>query len=215
MDYKFKNQALLEEALTHKSYANDENTKSYERLEFLGDSLLSIFISEYLFNIEPLLPEGELTRIRAAIVCESSLAECAKKLGLGEMIKFNRGEEMTGGRERTSIIADVVEAVIAAIYIDGGFEQAREFTIKNLEETIKNALSGKSYRDHKTALQEKVQGSTQAVIEYRLNSQEGPDHNKTFTTDVLIGGKVAGTGSGRTKKEAEQMAARAALNSLL
>lgn len=215
LGYKFKNKALLQTALTHSSYANERHAlgqESYERLEFLGDSILGLTTAEFLYGYEPKLPEGKMTRLRAELVCEASLHKTAQKLGLGEYMRLGRGEEHTGGRERPSILADMVEAIIAAIYLDSGMEQSRRFIMENV---LKDAdMSGRHIADYKTQLQELVQRTAGQHISYELIGEEGPDHNKLFTFAALINGQTRGTGSGRTKKEAEQMAAKKALEAL-
>ena len=212
-DYEFKNMSLLKAALTHSSFANEMHNKLpyNERLEFLGDSVLSLIISEYLYSGEVKLAEGEMSKTRANIVCERSLAECAFEINLGEYIMLGKGEELTGGRERPSILADAMEALIAALYLDGGFEVAKAFVLKNLAPQIKQAVTGKHITDYKTALQEYIQAKNHGKIEYRLLLEEGPDHNKVFTTSLLIDGEEFKRGVGRTKKESEQLAAKKAL----
>lgn len=213
--YGFKNPQLLKEALTHSSYANENSVASYERLEFLGDAVLDLVISRALFDKKPRLSEGELTKMRAAIVCEQSLSDCAKRLEIGKYIYFNKGEELSGGRERISILADVTEAVIAAIYLDGGFAPAEEFVIKNLGATIEAAIAGKAFKDYKTELQELIQAQDNSEkIVYREVSESGPAHRRVFEYEVLCGDKVLGKGTGATKKEAEQNAAKVALSVL-
>lgn len=214
--YHFQNLQLLETALTHSSYANErhgQDCQSYERLEFLGDSILGLVTADFLYHHEPRLPEGRMTRLRAELVCEASLHQVALHLGLGEYMRLGRGEERTGGRERPSILADMVEAVIAAMYLDGGMDVARRFI---LERVLKDAEIGEAHRsvDYKTALQELVQQHPGQVIGYELIGESGPDHDKRFTFRVSINGSPAGEGTGRTKKEAEQMAARRALEAL-
>lgn len=210
--YKFKDLSLLETALTHSSYANEKrNTgvQSNERLEFLGDSVLGAVTAEYLFCTYPDKPEGELTRMRAALVCEQSLVQVAKRLSLGEFLKLGHGEDMGGGRKRSSILADAVEAVIAAVYLDGGFEAAGDIIRRLILEG-----HGGGIFDYKTELQELVQKKSGSSIEYELTDSRGPDHDKTFFVDVYINGKIAGKGQGHTKKEAEQIAAKTAMESL-
>lgn len=214
--YKFKNRELLQTALTHSSYANERHggsVQSYERLEFLGDSILGLVTAEFLYAHEPRLPEGRMTRLRAELVCESSLHNVATKLCIGRYMRLGKGEERSGGRERPSILADMVEAIIAAMYLDCGMEQARSFIMENI---LKDAEISDAHRsaDYKTELQELVQRKSDQHISYELTGETGPDHNKTFTFTVSINGVVSGEGSGRTKKEAEQMAARRALEGL-
>ena len=214
--YRFHNRELLRTALTHSSYANerhDPSCQSYERLEFLGDSILGLTAAEFLFNHEPSLPEGRMTRLRAELVCEASLHQVALKLDLGRYMRLGRGEEHTGGRQRPSILADMVEAIIAALYLDSGMDECRRFVN---ELVLKDARIDDSHRtaDYKTELQELVQRKSGQHISYTMTGESGPDHNKTFSFSVAINGVVAGQGSGRTKKEAEQMAAMQALEAL-
>ena len=214
IDYQFQDANFLKEALTHSSYSNEFKkikNKNNERLEFLGDSILGLIISNYLFRLKKDLPEGELTKIRAAIVCEKSLKEVAKYIGLGEFLYLGKGEESTGGRTRDSILADATEALIAAIYLDGGFKKATDFVLINMEEIIQQAIQGKIMRDYKTQLQELIQKDNKENISYTLAEQLGPDHDKTFKMNVFVGEEIIGTGIGKSKKEAEQQAARDAL----
>ena len=212
--YHFRDRELLQTALTHSSYANEKHgeAQSYERLEFLGDSILGLVTAEFLYTHEPRLPEGRMTRLRAELVCEVSLHKTALELSLGRYMRLGRGEEHTGGRERPSILADMVEAIIAAMYLDSGMEQARSFIMDRI---LRDVEFGDSHRsaDYKTRLQELVQRKSNQVIAYDLVEESGPDHDKTFTFEVLINGAVSGRGSGKTKKEAEQMAAARALES--
>ena len=214
LGYTFTDRTLLERALTHSSYANENRGKgleSNERLEFLGDSVLGMVTADFLFRTKPNLPEGDLTRTRAALVCEGSLVEVAQQLNLGSYLKLGKGEDAGGGRERPSIQADAVEAVIAAIYLDGGIGSARKFIQRFiLDRGDVVAVS----RDHKTALQELVQRESGQVLEYRLLGATGPDHAKVFRVEVDLNGEAVGTGEGRSKKEAEQNAARAAIEKL-
>lgn len=216
IDYKFKNKEYILEALTHSSYSNENKKYNFnERLEFLGDSVLSIVVSDYLFNNEKELPEGELTKLRASIVCEESLSEVANKINLGEYMLLGKGEEATGGRERISILADAFEAVIAAIYQDGTIEDAKKFILNNMEYLISDARRGKIFRDYKTHLQEILQGKGENNIWYKLVDEKGPDHNKRFVMEVGINEQVLGLGEGKSKKEAEQSAAKFALDKIL
>ena len=213
--YSFRDAELLTNALTHSSYANENrgrSCESNERLEFLGDSVLGLVVADALYRRFPGLPEGRMTRLRAQLVCEESLHHVAAQLGLGEYIRLGRGEEHTGGRNRTSILADSVEALIAAMYLDGGMEVARGF----IERYILTALDGEmpAVGDCKTELQELVQRKSGSVLTYELLGESGPDHDKTFTSQVSLNGRPIGSGSGRTKKEAEQAAARAALREM-
>ena len=217
LNYVFHNPALLSEALSHSSYANEHRSAhlhSNERLEFLGDSVLGFVTAEFLFAQHPDLPEGDLTRIRAALVCEQSLYEVARKLDLGRYLKLGRGEEAGGGRQRTSILADATEAVFAAVYLDGGIAAASALIHRCLLDAEKEEVVEERRRDYKTTLQELVQRQADQVLTYRMAGEQGPDHAKTFLAEVLLNGELAGSGSGRSKKEAEQAAARAALEKL-
>ena len=217
LGYTFKNPALLSEALSHSSYANEHRSahlNSNERLEFLGDSVLGFVTAEYLFARHPDLPEGDLTRIRAALVCEQSLYEVARQLDLGSYLKLGRGEESGGGGERTSILADATEAVFAAVYLDGGIQAASSLIHRVLLDSAKEEAVEERRRDFKTALQELVQRQADQVLTYRMVGEQGPDHAKVFMAEVLLNGEAIGSGSGRSKKEAEQSAARAALAEL-
>lgn len=208
--YTFKNRQLLEQALTHSSYANEKHMKKHsdnERLEFLGDAVLEIVSSEFLFINYPQKPEGELTKLRASIVCEPTLALCTKPLDLGKYLRLGRGEDHTGGRKRKSILSDALEAVIGAIYLDGGFTNAKEFVLRFIMTDIENK---QLFYDSKTILQEVVQGEHEKLT-YDLISENGPDHNKSFTVEARVGSRVLGEGTGRTKKAAEQEAAYKAL----
>lgn len=209
--YRFQNIELLKQALTHSSFQNEQRINrmgDYERLEFLGDAVLELVSSEFLFSAYPKLPEGELTKMRASMVCEPALAFCARDLELGKYLRLGRGEEMTGGRERDSIISDVCEAIIGAIYLDGGMENAR----KHINRFILSDLEDKQlFYDSKSNLQELVQGKLKQEISYVLLSEEGPEHNKIFKVSVRIGKEEYGQGIGKTKKAAEQQAAYSAL----
>ena len=206
--YCFEDKTLLKQAMTHSSYANEhraQHMKDTERLEFLGDAVLEVISSEFLFKEYPEMPEGDLTKLRASIVCEPTLALCARDLNLGEYLLLGKGEERTGGRGRDSIVSDAMEAFIGAIYLDGGFANAKEFIDRFIMKDIEHK---KLFYDSKTILQEIVQRDHKGEeITYQLIGEEGPDHNKKFVVDLLIGGKVEGQGSGRTKKAAEQEAA--------
>lgn len=215
IEYKFNNKKYILEALTHSSYSNENKKFEFnERLEFLGDSVLSIVISDHLFKEETDLPEGELTKLRANIVCEESLSEVANDISLGEYMLLGKGEEATGGRQRISILADAFEAVIAAIYLDGGVEKAKTFILKYMEEIIDNSRKGNIFRDYKTHLQEVLQSMGESNIWYKLIQEKGPDHNKRFVMQVGLNESVLGTGEGKSKKEAEQLAAKLALKTL-
>ena len=217
LGYVFKNKALLENALQHSSYANEHRSaglRSNERLEFLGDAVLGVVTADCLYRKHPNLPEGDLTRIRAALVCEESLHEVAQSLELGRHLKLGRGEELGGGRERASILADATESVFAAVYLDGGMEAASALIHRVLLDKEREEVVEERRRDYKTQLQELVQRKSDQHISYTMTGESGPDHNKTFSFSVSINGAVAGQGSGRTKKEAEQMAAKQALEAL-
>ena len=217
LNYTFRDPGLLGEALSHSSYANEHRSaglRSNERLEFLGDSVLGFVTAEFLFLQHPDLPEGDLTRIRAALVCEQSLYEVARKLDLGRYLKLGRGEEAGGGRERTSILADATEAVFAAVYLDGGIGAASTLIHRVLLDAEKEEVVEERRRDYKTVLQELVQRQADQVLTSRMSGEEGPDHDKTFLAEVLLNGTQVGTGSGHSKKEAEQSAAKAALRKL-
>lgn len=213
LGYTFQSPELLENALTHSSCANESRGKlqSNERLEFLGDSILGMVVADHLYRNHPDLPEGELTRTRSALVCEESLVEVAQALGLGEYLKLGKGEEAGGGRERPSIIADAVEAVLAAVYLDGGIGSARKLIQKFI---LDREAEKSASRDYKTALQELVQRESGQVLGYQLIGAEGPDHAKIFSVEVDLNGIPIGQGRGRSKKEAEQNAAKAAIEKL-
>ena len=214
LNYTFRNPALLEEALSHSSYANEHRSAhlhSNERLEFLGDSVLGFVTAEFLFRRHPDAPEGDLTRVRAALVCEQSLYEVARKLDLGGYLKLGRGEETGGGRERVSILADAVEAIFAAVYLDGGMRAASALIHSVLLDAGREEAVEKRRRDYKTALQELVQRRADQILTYRMVGECGPDHAKVFSAEVLLNGAAIGSGSGHSKKEAEQAAARNAL----
>ena len=214
LGYTFQNRSLLENALTHSSCANESRGRllSNERLEFLGDSILGMVVADHLYRNHPDLPEGELTRTRAALVCEESLVEVAQELNLGQYLQLGKGEEVGGGRQRPSIQADAVEAVLAAVYLDGGIGSARKIIQKYI---LSREVAGLTKpRDYKTALQELVQRESGQVLRYRLTGEEGPDHNKRFFVEVDLNGTSIGAGNGRSKKEAEQMAAKTAVTTL-
>ena len=212
--YKFKNEGLLKIALTHSSYANENHTRDNERLEFLGDSVLSIIISDYIFKRMQDVDEGDLTKFRATLVCEQSLASVAEKIHLNELVFLGRGEERTGGRRRPSIISDAFEAVLASIYLDSGIEKAREWLLGLMTDRIEKVLAGEYYSDYKTTLQEIVQKNGKGIVSYVTVSETGKEHNKQFTVKVVINGEPKHTGVGHSKKEAEQAAAKAALAEL-
>lgn len=209
--YRFQDRTLFVKALTHSSYVNEhkmDKLQCNERLEFLGDAVLEIVSSEFLYEKFPEKPEGELTRIRASMVCEPTLAFCADGIELGSYLRLGRGEDSTGGRQRHSVVSDAMEALIGAIYLDGGFANAKEF----IHSFVLNDMEHKQlFYDSKTILQEFVQGNYEEALSYRLLEESGPDHNKNFTVEARIGDRAIGSGSGRTKKAAEQEAAYQAL----
>lgn len=209
--YVFQDKSLIERALMHSSYTNEKHLKKYEcneRLEFLGDAVLELVSSSYLFKEFPKVSEGELTKTRASMVCEPSLAMCARDIGLGDYLLLGKGEEATGGRKRDSITSDAMEALIGAIYLDGGFTSAKEFIHHYILTDLENK---KLFYDSKTILQEIVQANMTGNVSYELISEEGPDHNKTFEVEAKIGGKAWGRGKGSSKKAAEQQAAYEAI----
>ena len=213
--YQFKNITLLQNALSHSSYANErwhDSLKSNERLEFLGDSILGMVVAEYLYRHFPQRPEGELTRMRADMVCERALANVAERIGLGDHLLLGHGEETGGGRNRYSILADAVESVIAACFLDGGMEAARKF----IDTFVLTEVPVQQLRnvDYKTALQELVQQKKQQTLSYILVGESGPDHDKHFRVEVQLNGKTIGAGEGKSKKRAEQAAAQAAIEVL-
>jgi len=212
--YKFENFDLLVNAMTHSSYANEHHisyTGNNERLEFLGDAVLEVTSSEFLFHKYPDLPEGKLTKKRASMVCEPTLALCAREIPLGDYLLLGKGEEATGGRKRDSIVSDAMEALIGAIYLDGGFANAKEFINRFVLKDIENK---QLFYDSKTTLQEIVQGQFEEDVRYVLVKEEGPDHNKSFYVEAILGEKVLGQGCGHTKKAAEQQAAYCAIKKL-
>ncbi|MBO5246228.1 MAG: ribonuclease III [Eubacterium sp.] len=209
--YQFKQEGLLTQALTHSSYANEKHMKKgsdNERLEFLGDAVLEIVTSEFLYHKYPDMPEGQLTKLRASLVCEPTLALSAQAIDLGDYLVLGKGEDMTGGRMRKSILSDALEAVIGAIYLDGGFANAKEFISKYILTDIEHK---QLFYDSKTILQEEVQGTDRGALRYELVREEGPDHNKHFVVAAYVGDEKLGTGEGPTKKAAEQQAAYEAL----
>ena len=209
--HTYTNIKLMEVALTHSSYANEYRLKSNERLEFLGDSVLNIIISDYIFKRMENVNEGDLTKIRATLVCEQALDEIAQKISLGSLIRLGRGEELMGGRKRASIVSDAFEAVLASIYLDAGMDAAREWLLTLMMDTIEDVIKGKRYGDYKTMLQEKVQRGSIGRVTYEVVNEYGKDHNKTFEVQVLIDGIPKAKGKGRSKKEAEQLAAKLCL----
>lgn len=217
LGYEFRDLKLLRNALTHSSSINETHQQYFEnneRLEFLGDAVLETVISERLYRLLPTEEEGRLTRLRASIVCEESLAEIGHQLGVGQALVLGKGEEHSGGRKRNSMIADGVEAIIGAIYLDGGFPEAKKFVLRLFDSVIQQALEGKLHSDYKTALQERLQVNGDVSIQYVLDHQEGPDHDKVFYTSVVVNGMILGSGCGRSKKESEQNAAKEAMKDM-
>ena len=214
IDYKFKNRELLENALRHTSYAYENHTTSNEKLEFLGDSILEYVSSEYLFTHYKNLKEGEMTKVRATVVCEKSLYKIAQKHRFDEYIKVGRSERHTHGNKKPAIMADSVEAIIAAIYLDGGMEPAKKFIIENLKDEIEVATKNVGDKDYKTVLQEKLQENGEVKIEYSITNESGPDHDKTFEAEVEVNGKVLAKGIGKSKKAAQMQAAKKALENI-
>ena len=209
--YSFQNRDLLKQALTHSSFANEQKInklKNYERLEFLGDAVLELVSSEFLFKENPQMPEGQLTKLRASMVCEPALAYCAKDIDLGSYMLLGKGEETTGGRYRSSITSDVMEAIIGAIFLDGGIEEAKKYIYRFILSDLENKIL---FLDSKTILQEEIQKKKDAQLRYELVSENGPDHNKEFAVEAYLNDVLIGSGSGRTKKAAEQQAAYEAL----
>ena len=204
--YEFKKKELIWQALTHSSFSNEQKInkyKNYERLEFLGDAVLELLSSQFFFETYPDMPEGEMTKLRSSMVCELALAYCARDISLGDYLLLGKGEEITGGRTRDSIISDVMEAVIGALYLDGGLSEADAFVKKYI---LSDLESKQLFYDSKTILQERVQKTGRTIV-YELVSETGPDHDKTFTVEAIIDGRTAGKGQGRNKKTAEQQAA--------
>ena len=217
LGYTFRDRKRLEGALYHSSYANEHRSlgiHSNERLEFLGDAVLGLGTADYLFRKHPDLPEGDLTRIRAALVCEESLHEVAQSLDLGSYLKLGKGEEAGGGRQRASILADATESVFAAVYLDGGITAASELIHRVLLDVEREEVVEERRRDYKTLLQEHIQRKAGQELTYCMVREEGPDHAKTFVTEVRLNGAAIGEGSGHSKKESEQMAAKSALEKL-
>lgn len=213
LDYKFNNIALLKNALVHSSYANEMrgNVHSNERLEFLGDSVLSIIVAEHIFNKYPNMPEGELTKLRASLVCEKSLCFFAREIGIGDYLLLGKGEDKNGGRERDSILADAFEAVLAAIYIDGGMSAAKKHIYNTVLRDLEHHGDEETFKDYKTLLQEIIQRNPEENVSYILLDEQGPDHDKIFTVAVYLNSNEIGQGTGKSKKQAEQMAACQAL----
>ena len=213
--YTFNNKLLLTTAIVHKSFANENNIESYEKLEFLGDSILEFISSKYLYEKFPKLNEGELTKLRATLVCEDSLYEIAKSINMSDFILLGKSELATGGNKKVAIMADTIEALIAAMYFDSGnLDICEKFIIKHLEKEAEEASKHVGQKDHKTILQEFLQKHGNVDIEYEIIKEEGPDHDKKFTSEVKCNGKVLGVGEGKTKKDAEQEAAANYLKSI-
>lgn len=210
--YRFRDRHLLEEALTHSSFANEKKKHLHnnERLEFLGDSVLSVIVAEHLFLNLRHVPEGELTKIRASLVCEQALYGFAKEIGLGDYLRLGKGEENTGGRDRPSVLSDAFEAVIAAIFLDGGMKAAKPYVLSFLPKDL-HPRKGDVLSDYKTALQEVIQQNREEKVVYVLTGESGPDHDKTFSVEVLLNSNRIGSGTGKSKKQAEQNAAKEAL----
>lgn len=211
IDYKFKNIELLKTAFTHTSYAHENKVESNEKLEFLGDAILEFVVSEYLYKDYKKLKEGEMTKVRATVVCEKSLYKLALKYNFDKIVFLGKSEKISGGSSKPAILADSVEAVIAAIYLDAGIEKAKEFILQNLKEPIEEASKNVGQKDYKTVLQEELQKNGSVKIEYKIVEEKGPDHDKTFVAEVFCESKYLATGSGNTKKRAEMEAARKAL----
>ena len=215
--YQFNNISNLKEAITHRSFANEHRSygiKDNERLEFLGDAILDLIISKYLFDKYPIMPEGDLSKVRASIVCEGSLAKTARGIDLGRFILLGKGEEMTGGRTRNSILADAFEAVTGAIFVDGAFEDVVRFLHKTLIENVDSLSVEDLYTDYKTILQENIQKESLQPLHYEVVDEKGPDHDKDFYVAVYHGELCLGKGIGKSKKEAEQQAAKIALKAM-
>jgi len=213
--YHFKNRELLERSLTHKSYANENRVSSHnERLEFLGDAVLSLVISEYLMKTCPYSSEGDLSRLRAAVVSEPALASIARNIGLGNYLLLGRGEDQTGGRDKNSLLADCLEALIASIYLDAGNAAVETFVIRFFGDLIDKTCMTGGTLDYKTEVQELCQEQLKVLPEYRIVAETGPDHQKKFSVELVIKGEVYGRGAGKSKKEAEQRAARVAMEKL-
>lgn len=211
LDYTFKNESLLVESLTHRSLINEvKDARHNERMEFLGDSVLSVVISEYIYKIDKDYLEGKLSILRSSIVCEEALAEASTKLGIGKYILMAQGEIRNGGREKVAILADVFESLIAAIYLDGGIDEAKRFIMTNLSDRIDKAIKGEVFSDYKTRAQEIVQGKFKIGVEYKSLKEEGPDHEKVFTAGVYFKDSLLGIGKGSKRKDAEQSAAKEA-----
>ena len=217
INYHFKDKQLLILALTHSSYANENKRYfpfSNERIEFLGDSVLSLVTSEFLYLNNKDMTEGDMSKLRAGIVCETSLARVAKKIGLDKFLLLGKGEEVTGGRNRESTLADAFEALLGAMYLDSGLDVVKKFILENMKEVMQDVIKGVCSLDYKTKLQEKNQHNGILGIEYNIIDERGPDHNKVFVANVVVNGEIMGEGLGKTKKEAGQNAAKKALENI-
>lgn len=214
LGYSFKNKKLLENALTHSSYANEmrNGISSNERLEFLGDSVLSLIVSSYIYENYKKMPEGELTRLRSSLVCEKTLCKFSRELSVGEFLLLGKGERKTGGGERASILADAFEAILAAVFLDGGIENARKLVMRFVLPELQSYDVKADFKDYKTLLQEIIQRNPEESITYILTDEKGPDHDKQFTVEVRLNSNTIGIGTGKNKKEAEEMAAKQALS---
>lgn len=212
--YEFKDKKLLKKALTHTSFAYENNVESNEKLEFLGDSILEFISSKYIYSKYPKLKEGEMTKVRATVVCEDSLYKVAKLHNFSDFLYLGKSEKISGGKYRHTILADSVEAVIAAIYIDGGIDEADKFITENLYIRIDEATNNVGIKDYKTVLQEKLQERGEVKIEYKIIKEQGPDHNKSFEAEVFCNEKKLAKGEGKSKKEAQMHAAKKALVNL-
>ena len=214
IDYKFKNKSLLKQAMIHKSYAYEHKVESNEKLEFLGDSILEFVSSKYIYKKYPNLREGEMTKVRATVVCEESLYKIAKRHNFSDFLYLGKSQLHTGENKRPAIMADSVEAIIAAIYLDSGIQQASKFIVNNLKEAIEYATKHVGFKDYKTALQEKLQIHGDVKIEYEITKEIGPDHNKFFEAQVKCNGKILAKGEGKSKKDAHMHAAKKALENI-
>ena len=212
--YTFKDKELLKKALRHTSYANERNLESNEKLEFLGDSILEFLSSKYIYNNYKYLTEGEMTKVRATVVCGKSLSKVAKLHNFSDFLYVGKSEQKANGENRPAILEDSVEAMIAAIYLDGGIEEAEKFIIDNLKDEIREATKHVGDKDYKTVLQEKLQENGDVKIEYKTIGESGPDHDKSFTVEVEVNGKFLAKGKGKSKKEAQMHAAKVALEKL-
>ncbi len=214
LGYTFKDKNLLQTALTHTSFAYEKGTVSNEKLEFLGDSILEFLSSIYIYNNYPKLKEGEMTKVRAQVVCEASLHKVAIAHNFSDFLRLGKSERVSGGKVKSAILADSVEAVIAAMYLDGGLEVVNNFIIKNLKEEIEFATQNVGQKDYKTVLQEILQKNGNVHIEYKIIKESGPDHDKSFVAEVLCNKKVLASGSGKSKKHAEMEAAKLAIEKM-